>query len=290
MNQPDRTEHLNRDAMEVRELADQSSVFDCEIFGDPPHRLLLTFRGKGFAPEGARGGDPGVVERHEVELLVGYAYPQQPPEIRFQTPLFHPAVSTSGFATTASLGLEWNERMGLEIVCERVWDVIRAAQIPTTEVQNPTAEKWFAERPQDSPLDPRPLRDSFERKARNIIQYRLKSVEASGGTSSTGSSLQPSASSSIAIPNRASHSVAASKQVAPPIVDPQTPRRPVTPVPHQGIQWTGSRDTGSKEMNSLDEGITFVDERSPSELRTDEGLAGRDAPIVFLDRTPRSLD
>lgn len=284
MTQPDRDRRLADDIKSVQDLAQQSSILDCEVLGEPAHRLLLTYRGKGWVPDGARGGDPRVGERHEVELLIPSAYPKQAPEIRFQTALFHPAVSLSGATTTAAIGLDWHEQLGLEILCERIWDVIRAVPAPVSDPQNGTAQAWFTQRPATEPIDRRPLKDRGERKAENIVSYRLRGSAGSNIASPVGSL----STESLAAASRSSGPPSESL-TAPPVVDPTHPSRPVIPVPSHGIQWTGTRERASSSTET-EEGITFVEDARVREQVKDDRSLNKDASIVFLDRNTNRFD
>ncbi|MCA9104600.1 MAG: hypothetical protein KDA83_04180 [Planctomycetales bacterium] len=301
MSQPTRSERLATEMQALSRLADQSSILDCRAEGTPPHRILLTFQGKGYAPDESRGGDPIISDRHVVELSLPFAFPEQEPEIRFQTPLFHPAVSLSGWTSPAALGLDWNDSFGLEILAERLWEVIRAANFPPGRPQLQSAADWFAAHPIDEPVDPRRLRDLAEGTPSNIIRYRPRSQSELGGQDGPGTSGEGGSAETGSLDSRGPDN-AGRLGSAPPVVDPTSPQRPVVPVPNNGIRWQDDKRVGVG-----DDGIVFVDEQADSTgnspattgrehepQSTDDSLVdgpsadNRPAPIVFLERNSTS--
>ena len=72
-----------------------------------------------------------------------YGYPERPPDIRWLTPILHPNISFSGFLNLAEVGLPWSEDLGLEVVCERLWDVARGSYMNLEKSANYAAKSWF---------------------------------------------------------------------------------------------------------------------------------------------------
>ena len=82
------------------------------------------------------------------------------PELTWKTPIFHPNVSSIGHIRLEQCGLQWEPDMTLDVVCERLWDLVRGAYVDVEKSTDYSAKKWFAEQTQVSlPVDPRPLRD-----------------------------------------------------------------------------------------------------------------------------------
>lgn len=177
----DRQERLIAELEALRALKKTSSIFDFEATGEAPDRYMIRFRGKGIARDTSSEAEIETVELHKVELRLPYSYPDRAPDIRWTTPLFHPNVSYSGFINVKDIGLPWDRDLGLDVVCERLWDVARLAYMNLGSATNYSAKNWFEDECQISlPVDPRPLRDKNAPAGSNVIRYQRK---GSGGVS-----------------------------------------------------------------------------------------------------------
>jgi len=89
--------------------------------------------------------------------------------------IFHPAVSEDGVTTIRDLGLDWESSLGLDVLCERVWDVLRGAILPDVcPPRCPTAGLHLASlSPEQRLLDSRPLRDRLCIRITNLFRYQL---------------------------------------------------------------------------------------------------------------------
>jgi hypothetical protein len=157
-----RHERLRADLDALRRLREQSTIFDFQVVDDapgPPEKYLLTFRGKGATRKDVKA--PVVVaEFHQVEIAMGAHYPTLEPTIRWRTPLFHPNVTDKGEVFFGAWGQDWVPGLGLDALCERLWDIIRCATFDTTRPLNFDAAEWARSQGHYKfPLDSRPLRD-----------------------------------------------------------------------------------------------------------------------------------
>jgi ubiquitin-protein ligase len=165
-------ERILRDVDKLESLREQSTVFSFEQPVESPNSLEFVFRGQGLLRASVSEGVT-LADLHRVEVHIPFDYPDQPPDIRWLTPLLHPNVSFSGLVSLEDLGLPWSSDMGLEIVCERLWDVARGAFFDLVEPANPTARPWYnGSHGAPLPFDPRPLRDQATTKSTNIVQYQ----------------------------------------------------------------------------------------------------------------------
>ena len=120
----------------------------------------------------------GPVDRHQIDLRLPYSYPTSPPDIRWLTPLWHPSVSFSGFVNLADIGLSWDPDLTLDVVCERLWDIARAAFIPE-KATNFAAKSWYEQQcSYQLPLDQRRLRDWASRAGRTSCVMSGRPVKA----------------------------------------------------------------------------------------------------------------
>ena len=177
MSQDQREQRLLSDLEALRALKNESTIFEFEATGDPPDRYLLTFRGKGLCSEPAAKNDVKEIDFHQCDLRLPYSYPDRPPDIRWLTPVMHPNISFSGCINARDIGLHWTPEVGLDSVCERLWDIARLAYVNTDQAVNYSAKNWFeANRTESKPIDARELRDrSTSRQASsNVVRYERR--------------------------------------------------------------------------------------------------------------------
>lgn len=175
MTQQDRDERLVAELEAMRALKKASSILDFEFTGEPPDRYSITFRGKGICRDISPHADVEFIELHKIDLRLPYSYPKRPPDIRWVTPIFHPNISFSGFINLKDVGLPWDQDLGLDVVCERLWDVARLQYMDLDKATNYAAKNWFEDestlRP---PVDHRSLRDTSAPQGGNVIRYQRR--------------------------------------------------------------------------------------------------------------------
>jgi ubiquitin-protein ligase len=175
MDQAQRAERLRADLQQLERLKASSTIFDFEATDQPPDRYVLSFRGKGAGRDPAAQADVSIRELHQVELRLPYSYPDRPPDIRWLTPLVHPNISFSGFVNLAEIGLPWSSALGLDVICERLWDVARLDFVNADKAANYSAKHWLeTECPHELPLDRRPLRDKLTANRANVVRYERR--------------------------------------------------------------------------------------------------------------------
>ena len=173
MDQDQRDYRLRSDLAALEALRAQSTILQFDV-SQPPDRYTITFRGKGLA-RGASGSEIGIVELHQIDLRMPYGYPERPPDVRWLTPILHPNISFSGFLNLGEIGLPWSEDLGLDVVCERLWDVARGAYMNLEKSANFSAKNWFEKEHRfELPLDSRPLRDRGGASNTNIVRYQRR--------------------------------------------------------------------------------------------------------------------
>lgn len=107
-----------------------------------------------------------------MEVRLPLSYPDEPPDVRWLTPLLHPNLSLGGVVNLADLHLHWSSDMGLDVVCERLWDVARGAFFDLDQTTCEAARPWYdAATPIALPMDDRPLRSLAEQPS-NIVRYQ----------------------------------------------------------------------------------------------------------------------
>lgn len=177
MTREKRQDRLAAELECLRALKKTSTIFDFESVGETPDRYTIIFRGKGIAQDTSSEADVQFVDLHRIELRLPYSFPQRPPDIRWTTPLLHPNVSFSGFINVKDIGLPWEKDLGLDVVCERLWDVARLAHMNLDNAANYSAKNWFEDEcDMQLPVDPRPLRDKTAPAGSNVIRYERKAA------------------------------------------------------------------------------------------------------------------
>lgn len=158
-----------REVTPLEDLSDDVSTY----------RLELKFKGKGIASIGSVPTAIEYADEHIVMLEFPRDFPQQAPKIQVVSILFHPNVPQSGLISTPDIGLVWQPELSSDIVCERIWDVIRGAYWEPEDAVNPAAARWYREHaPRRLPLDPHPLDDPAEKVLNNIVRYSRRDSSA----------------------------------------------------------------------------------------------------------------
>lgn len=171
-----REERLQTDFEALKALKGASSVFEFEAAGELPDRYTLLFRGKGVSREATAQAEVEFIELHKVDIRLPYSYPERPPDIRWLTPILHPNISFSGFIDLGDVGLPWSPALGLDVVCERLWDLARLAYVNLDKPENYAAKQWYEKDCYLAlPIDARPLRDKAGTgTSKNIIRYQRR--------------------------------------------------------------------------------------------------------------------
>ena len=174
-----RTERIRADLAALEAVRAHSSLFSYQVRSEPTERISLTFHGAGLARAADPSAKPELVREHQVEIRFPASYPAMPPEIRWLSPILHPNISFSGFVNLGDVGLLWDAGMGLDIVCERLWDMARLAAFNLDKAVSHSAKQWLvAPHALPVPVDIRPLRDRAAGANRNVVKYLRKGQPA----------------------------------------------------------------------------------------------------------------
>lgn len=175
-----RQQRLQEDLRVLQALRDESTIFDFSAGeGELADQFVLIFKGKGIRRD--RNDERGYaeVEEHRCEIRMGYGYPDRAPDLRWITPAFHPNITYSGFISLKDLGLPWDKSIGLDVVCERLWDTARMAHFDLNKASNYNAKNWLETEGVglELPVDSRPLRDGpaeHINAGSNVVRYQRK--------------------------------------------------------------------------------------------------------------------
>ncbi len=157
-----RVRRLRSDHKALEQLRRESSILDFHthaVLADPPHEYLIRLLGRGvWRPP--HSVDVIVRESHEVKIRLGANYPRMMPELVWQSPIFHPNISSSGVVCLGGYGTFWAPSLNLDELCVMLWDMVRYANFDVNSPYNREAALWAKTQKQfPFPFDPRPLRD-----------------------------------------------------------------------------------------------------------------------------------
>jgi hypothetical protein len=165
MAESPRLRRLRADRRALEALKADSSIFDFAARGEAPETYSLFFNGRGvWRPDLSAPVTP--IERHEVYLRLGAAYPRMMPELTWRSPVFHPNISASGVVCLGGYGTYWVPSLSLDELCTMLWDMIRFANYDPNSPYNRDAALWAKNQTDYRfPLDARPIRNRISQQA-----------------------------------------------------------------------------------------------------------------------------
>ena len=109
-----------------------------------------------------------------IEINLPLSFPDDPPQIRWISSLFHPNVSSSGFLDVGDIGVEWTPELNILVICERLWDIARLEYVDLESANNYAAQRVWKQNLIMTPTDARPLGNINQIQLDNIIEYRSR--------------------------------------------------------------------------------------------------------------------
>ncbi len=190
MHESPRIRRLRNDLVALEKLRSESSLFDFQSIGKPPHQYLITFKGSGLCRD---RGKVKIAHYHRVEIKLGASYPRTIPELRWLTPVYHPNISEIGMVCLGGYGTHWVPSVQLDELCTMLWDMARYFNYDIRSPYNRDAALWVANQTSILfPTDSRPLRDL------RAAQGRIESSEEALKGKANGSAGDPSGRSTRA--------------------------------------------------------------------------------------------
>ncbi|MDR3620044.1 MAG: ubiquitin-conjugating enzyme E2 [Paludisphaera borealis] len=157
MHDSPRTRRLHNDLAALDRVRSESSVFEFQTSGNPPHHYQIAFKGKGLWRD---RGKVKLIQTHRVEIKLGSSYPRTIPEIRWLTPIYHPNISEIGMVCLGGYGTHWAPSVQLDELCTMLWDMARYHNYDIRSPYNRDAALWVANQTTILfPTDPRSIRD-----------------------------------------------------------------------------------------------------------------------------------
>ncbi|MDB2686987.1 ubiquitin-conjugating enzyme E2 [Mariniblastus sp.] len=154
-----RIRRLNSDYRSVCQLRDESTIFSFECSGKPPQKYDLLFTGAGFYRD-PKSGKIAVRHQHRVSVDLIASYPRMMPGLAWQTPIFHPNISTNGVVCMGGYGSNWVPSLTLDEMITMLWDMIRYKNFDSNSPYNREAAAWVQQQSDfEFPIDTRSIRD-----------------------------------------------------------------------------------------------------------------------------------
>lgn len=174
MKKSPRTRRLNADLRGIQQLNAESSIFDFEAIGSLPEVYRFFFHGPGTYK--TKRNTVAIRDEHEIVVDLGAAYPRLMPGLNWQTPVFHPNISSSGVVCLGGYGTNWVPSLRLDELCVMLWDMIRYENYDVKSPYNREAALWAREQKDfPFPLDDRPLRNRVSGQDEEIVLAEVKS-------------------------------------------------------------------------------------------------------------------
>lgn len=176
MQKSPRTRRLEADYRAIQQLAAESTIFEFQASGPMPESYRMIFKGPGTWKTERR--TVAIRERHEIVVELGAAYPRLMPGLAWQTPVFHPNISSSGIVCLGGYGTNWVPSLRLDELCNMLWDMIRYENFDIMSPYNREAALWARDqRDFKLPLDDRALRNRVAGDTAEVVMAQSVSYE-----------------------------------------------------------------------------------------------------------------
>jgi ubiquitin-protein ligase len=149
-----RLARLEEEYRSLMDVSGRSDLLHIEpIEGEPPKRYRISFKCRGIMLQ-PDTGKPCVTVNHVMEIYLPSKYPNERPERRWLTPIFHPNINKNG---GVCLGDDWAPSMTLAWLVEQLADYVTYRAYNVDDPYNKEAAAWARENSDKFPVDSRPL-------------------------------------------------------------------------------------------------------------------------------------
>jgi len=170
-------ERMEQERESLLALAEQSSIFSFSECSDASSVFRLLFQGRGYCWSDRVNGCIERVEEHPVRLKLPETYPESPPVVEWETAAIHPSWDADDVLAWKDLQVNWDPKMNLDLICERIWDLLRGAEeVDLRNWEHCVAGQEGGEAAWRLPADARQLRDRASSRMTNVIHYRRKNA------------------------------------------------------------------------------------------------------------------
>lgn len=149
-----RETRLRNDYQRLRELVNRSELIHIMASeGDPPERYLIRFSCKGIDRLDSNNR-PVLRDSHEVSIYLHAEYPLKQPQLKWQTPIFHPNIHVTG---AVCIGAWWPAKT-LDELLLTLGEMVQYKNLGPKDPMNSKAAAWALRNRHLFPIDPRPLK------------------------------------------------------------------------------------------------------------------------------------
>lgn len=149
-----RETRLRNDYQRLRELVNRSELIRIMASeGDPPERYLIRFTCKGIDRLDS-SNRPVLRDVHEVSIYLHAEYPLKQPQLKWQTPIFHPNIHITG---AVCIGAWWPAKT-LDELLLTLGEMVQYKNLGPKDPMNSKAAAWALRNRHLFPIDPRPLK------------------------------------------------------------------------------------------------------------------------------------
>jgi ubiquitin-protein ligase len=149
-----RETRLRNDYEQVRDLVNRSEFVNIlHTDGDPPEKYLIRFTCNGVEKI-KPNGDPVLRDEHEVSVYLHAEYPMKQPQLKWQTPIFHPNIHVTG---AVCIGAWWPAKT-LDELLLTLAEMVQYKNFDPKDPMNSKAAAWALRHQNIFPIDRRSLK------------------------------------------------------------------------------------------------------------------------------------
>jgi ubiquitin-protein ligase len=149
-----RETRLRNDYKHVRDLVNRSEfIHILATDGEPPEKYLIRFTCKGVERINS-AGMPKFREVHEVSVYLHAEYPLKQPQLKWQTPIFHPNIHVTG---AVCIGAWWPAKT-LDELMLTLAEMVQYKNFDPKDPMNSKAAAWALRHKNLFPIDKRSLK------------------------------------------------------------------------------------------------------------------------------------
>jgi ubiquitin-protein ligase len=137
----------------------------------------VQIEGKSLRPPEHEQSSAHLGQPQRIRVEVDRQFPQSPPWLQMESPVFHPNLPKDGRVTPQDLQVRWQPQVRLDLLLERLWEILRGKRVDLAHAVHPAARQWYKKQLKsgqlDLPFDARPLtRTGIS--SRNVVRYRRR--------------------------------------------------------------------------------------------------------------------
>jgi len=150
-----RDRRLRMDWEKLRALNNNSDVISIIPANGSLDRYQVAFKCRGLMwLPGALA--PSITTNHQCEIYLHLSYPRTPPQLTWQTDIFHPNILSPRQNGGVCIG-KWTPAETLDMLCIRIAEMVQMKNFSYEDALNPIAASWVKLNAHRFPIDHRPI-------------------------------------------------------------------------------------------------------------------------------------